>query len=320
MNNARNRNPDFYFTMGDDFSIEHLIDKNQLDQGSVNQVYSSQRDFLGIVGSSSPLFLVNGNHEQAARYLLTGTANNAAVFAGKARTQYYPLPAPGKFYSGNTEPVQNIGLLKDYYAWIWGDALFVVIDPYWHSPVPVDNVAGGGDKRSNMWDITLGDVQYEWLKWTLANSGARYKFIFAHHVLGTGRGGIEMAGLYEWGGQNQKGVWEFDKMRPGWDMPVHELMSKYGVTIFFQGHDNLFCRQELDGVVYQTVPNPADPTYQAFNGDAYQSGDFLPNSGFLRVTVSADRVMVDYISSYLLKDENVGHQNGQITFSYTLQK
>jgi hypothetical protein len=266
------------------------------------------------------LFLVNGNHEQAAKYLLDGTENNAAVLAGKARTCYYPLPAPGGFYSGDTEQVQGIGLLRDYYAWEWGDSFFVVIDPYWQSPVPVDNVAGGGDKHSNMWDITLGEAQYKWLERTLANSKAKYKFVFSHHVLGTRRGGIENAGLYEWGGKNQKGTWEFDKMRPGWDLPIHQLMVKYGVTIFFQGHDHLFARQELDGVVYQSVPNPADPTYTAFNSDAYKSGNILPNSGFLSVTVSANQVKVDCVSSYLPKDENISRKNGQIAYSYTLQK
>ncbi|MCX6013644.1 MAG: metallophosphoesterase [Chloroflexi bacterium] len=318
MNNVKNIDPDFYLTLGDDFSIESLIDKNTLSQESVNQVYSNQRDYLGIVGSSSPLFLINGNHEQAAQYLLNGTMNNAAVFAGIARTMFFPLPAPGAFYTGDTEPVQYVGLLKDYYAWTWGDALFVVIDPYWHSSVPVDNVAGGGDKRSNMWDITLGDKQYNWFKHTLENSRAKYKFVFSHHVLGTGRGGIEMANLYEWGGKNKNNIWEFDKMRPGWEMPIHQLMVKSGVTIFFQGHDHLFCRQELDGVIYQSVPVPADPTYQAFNNDAYLSGYTFPNSGFLNVTVSANQVKVDYINSYLPKDENTSRRNGQVAYSYTI--
>jgi hypothetical protein len=201
-----------------------------------------------------------------------------------------------------------------------GDALFVVIDPYWHSPVAVDNVAGGGSKRSNMWDITLGDAQYQWFKKTLEESKASYKFVFSHHVLGTGRGGIEMAGLYEWGGKNQQGVWEFDKMRPGWAMPIHQLMVKTGVTIFFHGHDHLFAYQELDGVVYQSVPNPADPTYTAFNADAYKSGKVLPNSGFLNVTVSSGEIKVDYVSSYLPKDETAGRVDGQVAYSYALQK
>ncbi|NBT89204.1 MAG: hypothetical protein EBT50_00005, partial [Verrucomicrobia bacterium] len=52
--------PDFYITMGDDFSIEHLISRGSLSQESVNGVYALQRPYLGIIGRSSPLFLVNG--------------------------------------------------------------------------------------------------------------------------------------------------------------------------------------------------------------------------------------------------------------------
>ena len=59
-------------------------------------------------------------------------------------------------------------------------------------------------------------------------------------------------------------------------------MVKHGVTIFFQGHDHLFARQERDGIVYQEVPMPADQGYVAYNEDRYLSGVKLPNSGHLR--------------------------------------
>ncbi|MBY0260940.1 MAG: metallophosphoesterase family protein, partial [Phycisphaerales bacterium] len=131
MTNVANDRPDFYFLMGDDFSIERLIERGNKSQDAVNAIYAHQRGFLGLVGRSTPLMLVNGNHEQAAKYLLDGTANNFAVLAGKARTTFFPLPAPGGIYTGNSKPVEHIGLLRDYYAWEWGDALFVVIDPYW---------------------------------------------------------------------------------------------------------------------------------------------------------------------------------------------
>jgi hypothetical protein len=76
---------------------------------------------------------VNGNHEQAARYLLDGTPDNVAVWAQNARNAYYAEPAPdGVFYTGNVEQIPFInGPLRNYYAWTWGNALFVVIDPYW---------------------------------------------------------------------------------------------------------------------------------------------------------------------------------------------
>ena len=108
-------------------------------------------------------------------------------------------------------------------------------------------------------------------------------------------------------------------MRPGWDLPIQQLMAKYKVTIYFQGHDHLFAQQKLGGVVYQEVPVPADPTYTAFNADAYHSGNILPNTGYLNVTVSPNQVKVDYISSFLPKDETATQKNGQVAYSYTIQ-
>lgn len=327
MQNVVKVNPDLYFTLGDDFSIEKLIDNEELSQDSVDQVYLLQRQYLDAIGSSSAIFLVNGNHEQAARYLLDGTSNNAAVLAAKARNNFYPLPAPSSFYSGDTEKIEKIGYLKDYYAFNWGDALFVVIDPYWHSETPADNTAGSKDKidrtdnrkKRNLWNNTLGDTQYQWFKQTLEDSTAKYKFVFTHHILGTGRGGVECAKLCEWGGYNKKGSYDFDKMRPTWDMPIHNLMAKNHVTIFFQGHDHLFAKQELDGVIYQEVPNPADNTYTAFNEKAYKQGDTLPNSGFIKVIVSPRQVKVDYIRSFLPEDEDGEKRNGSIAYSYVLK-
>jgi len=354
--------PDLYFMMGDDFSIERLIARKTASQAAVDEIYAGQRPFLKRVTGSTSLFLVNGNHEEAAQFLLNGTPNNPAVYAAKARIKYYPLPAPDAFYSGNTHPLEHVGLLRDYYAWTWGDALFVVIDPYWHSSVLVDNTPGGGggdrkgggrrrepgegkgggrkggggdagnrrqDDRGNasraagrnrdMWSITLGDAQYAWLRRTLKASNARYKFVFAHHVMGTGRGAVEGADFYEWGGKDPRGAATFKEKRPNWELPIHQLMVKTGVTIFFQGHDHLFARQQKDGVVYQEVPNPADLTYTAFNSNAYRSGDILPNTGHLLVTVAPDQVRVDYIRSYLPQDEKPDHKHGEVAFSYTVK-
>jgi len=309
--------PDFYILMGDDFSVDKLK-PDTINANLVAERYRLQRPYLDLIANSSPLFLVNGNHEQAAGYLLDGTPNNVAVWAQNARNLYYPQPAPGCFYTGNTEPVQFIGLLRNYYAWTWGDALFVVIDPYWPSAVPVDNVFGGGDKTKDKWLITHGEAQYQWLKQTLEQSSAKWKFVFAHHVSGTGRGGVDVADLYEWGGHNNQGVWEFDTKRPGWDMPIHQLMVQNGVTIFFQGHDHIFVRQQLDGVIYQTLPYPADPTYGLHNADRFASGDKLPCGGYLRVTVSESSVLVDYIRTFLPKDETTEQVNGQIAYTYTV--
>ncbi len=362
MANVRQGHPDFYITLGDDFSIDTLAGGMAgLSPQTVAQVYVNQRPFLGADGASTPIFLVNGNHEQAAKYLLNGTPNSPAVWAGKARNTYYPQPTigDGKFYTGDMEPVEHIGMLNDYYAWTWGDALFISLDPYWHSDKVVDNTlgagpatdaaatttpadttgmagmeaaagmaaggtkgmaAGEGKGARDIWDVTHGEAQYRWLEKTLRESKAKYKFIFAHHVLGTGRGGTDMADLGEWGGKSQQGVWEFDKKRPGWDLPIHQMMVKYNVSAFFQGHDHLFVRQVKDGVIYQEVQTPADSNYgDGGNSAAYKTGDHLSAAGHLRVTVSPDNAKVEYIRSWMPKDVNAEHKQGEVAFSYMIK-
>ena len=41
-----------------------------------------------------------------------------------------------------------------------------------------------GQKDGNWWGKTVGDAQYNWFQQTLEQSQAKYKFVFAHHVLG----------------------------------------------------------------------------------------------------------------------------------------
>ncbi len=304
LRSAASDHPDFYLAIGDDFSVDQL---KTVNADTVRQLYINQRQWLGLVGA--PVFLVNGNHEQASLANLDGTADNVAVWAQTSRNAYYPQPAPDAFYTGDAQPVEHIGLLRDYYAWEWGDALFVVIDPYWHSPQTVDNQFGAGhaskDKR-DLWNVTLGDEQYQWFRQTLENSDAKYKFVFTHHVLGTGRGGVEVAGGFEWGDAANLAA-----HRPGWDKTAQQLMADNGVTIFFQGHDHIFAKQELDGVIYQTLPEPANPNYTLENDAAYKTGDKYPNSGHVRVTVSPENVTVDCVRSYLDKPD-------EVAFSYTV--
>jgi len=152
----------------------------------------------------------------------------------------------------------------------------------------------------------------------LEQSTAKWKFVFAHHVNGGGRGGVEVAGLYEWGGENKDGTWGFSEQRPGWEMPIHQLMVQNGVTIFFQGHDHMFVRQQLDGVTYQTTPYPADPTYGFDKADCITSGDLVPCSGYVRVSVCESSVLVEYVWTFLPEDETHEQINGKVYYSYTI--
>lgn len=328
---AATEHPDFYITNGDDFSVDTL--RTPYTQSDVTGRYTLQLGYFNSLGGSVPLFLGTGNHEETSlsNYNLptdTANSNQVPIWAQNARNLYYASPAPndpntGSFYTGNQTTLPGIGILRDYYAWQWGDALFVVIDPYWSSPAQVDTGLGGqngtGSRTNDKWSITHGDAQYQWLKQTLEQSKAKWKFIFAHHVMGTGRGGAAIANQFEWGGNNNNGTFGFPANRPTWPLPIHQLMVANHVTVFFQAHDHLFAHEVVDGVTYQSLPNPADNTYTAFNADAY-SGDVLPNSGYTKVTVSPSAVKVDYVRQWLPSDERAPDRvSGNIAFSYTIQ-
>jgi Calcineurin-like phosphoesterase len=330
LSNISKQKPDFMIMLGDDFSIDPLIERGQANKENVENVYATQRNWLTNLAKSIPLFLVNGNHEQAAAYLLDGTEFNPAVLAGNARMKYFPLPDSNGFYSADSEIVEFVGKPRDYYSWNWGDALFITLDPYWHSKNPVDNVAGvsadaaqtggkGNGKTGDLWSIGIGDVQYEWLKKTLQNSKAKYKFVFSHHVMGTGRGGVEISTNYEWGGQDPKGKKTFAEMRPNWELPIHDLMVKNGVSIFFQGHDHIFVHQERDGLIYQSMPNPADDTFTMFNEASYKSGTKAPNSGHVKVIVGPKVATVEYFLSARKQDVSTDRQNLKVAHSYTVK-
>jgi hypothetical protein len=390
MEQVRDRQPDLYFMVGDDFSIEKTIQNfKNANYGSGHTFYKAvegavpyseylstitepfveemivdgigaptgnagyrlyRQDYLGVFASATSLFLVDGNHEQADAANLGGVFNNAAIWAADGRLKYYPLPAPDGFYSGDAQvmtPVNGYptiaagdGLLRDYYAFTWGDALFVTIDPYWHSPTTAPDGSLYDGDAVGPWDITMGDDQYEWLKATLEGSAAPWKFVIAHHVNGNGRGGVASAVDQEWGGQ----LSDFTANRPTWEKPIHQLLADTGVTVFFQGHDHIFAREILDGVVYQSLPNPADNSYFAYNcthfdpdsidwqgADGYgvydpDYGVVMPDTGFLYVTVAPDVVQVEYVRTYreidLATDPNGifdgTEVNGETAFTYSI--
>jgi hypothetical protein len=168
-----------------------------------------------------------------------------------------------------------------------------------------------------LWQIGIGDEQYKWFKETLESSKAKYIFVFAHHVMGTGRGAIEISTDYEWGGRDPKGTTSFKEQRPNWELPIHDLMVKHKVSIFFQGHDHIFVTQERDGLIYQSMPNPADDTFSMFNGDAYKSGVKAANSGHVRVQISSQSAQVEYFLAARAKDST--RKNMDIAHSYSVK-
>jgi hypothetical protein len=302
---------DFLLSLGDTFGDDHT--PTETTSADMDLLHRDYLQYLTHVCHSVPFFFCLGNHEGESGYWLAQTPpNNIAVYGTQWRKFYYPNPYPNDFYSGNTtEEDFGIGQPENYYAWQWGDALFVVLDVYRDCDV---------NEKPQKWDWTLGETQYNWLKTTLQNSTAQYKFVFAHHTRGQGRGGVATATGFEWGGYDA-GNYKFDQYRPGWGLPIHQLMVANGVNIFFQGHDHLFAKEALDGLVYQETPMPSDSTYEIgvlANADAYTDVT-LDGSGHLRVSVTPECVTVDYVRAYLPADTLSGeHHNGEVAYSYSV--
>jgi len=312
LQNQLKEQSDFMLSLGDIFGDDHT--PTSTTSKDMDYFHKDYLQYLGEVCHSIPFFVCLGNHEGENGYYLKQTPpNNIGVYGTLWRKFYYPNPIPNSFYTGNVnKEAYGMDLPANYYAWTWGDATFIVLDVYRHCDV---------NEKPQNWDWTLGKAQYDWFKKTLEGSKSKYKFVFSHHTRGQGRGGIATAKGFEWGGIGSKGTDEFQVNRPGWDLPIHQLMVKNKVTIFFQGHDHLYAQEQLDGVVYQEVPMPSDSTYQIgalANADAY-TDITLDGTGHLSVNVSPERVKVDFMRAFLPADTKDGkHKNGEIAYSYTV--
>lgn len=300
---------DFHLELGDTF----MTGKYKEPQFSYGH-YLSQRYYLGSACHSVPFFLVLGNHDGES------PARGDTRWATKTRKSLFPNPTPNSFYSGNLDSLDDLGTPDDYYAWHWGDALLIALDPYRYT---LERPRRGEKNEKGNWFWTLGEAQYRWLEKTLKESNAKYKFVFIHHLVGgadqNNRGGAEAAPFWEWGGKSADGQWDFKKYRPTWDRPIHQLLADHGVQIVFHGHDHFFAKQDLDGIVYQEVPQPSHARLGNTRTAAeygYLSGEIQPSSGHIRLRVAPEHCRVDYVRSYLPKDQSGSRRNGEVSYSY----
>lgn len=323
--------PDFMIDLGDTF----MTDKRGREFTTSLAQYEAQRYYFGLVAHSAPLFMVLGNHDGEK-----GTSGRDASDIGPwsyvQRTSRFPAPfiedTPGAMYTGATAMKDGVG--ANYYAFEWGDAMFIMLDPYWSTTERVRG-GGGGNRGSGRergwggggedagearpadeplkptdesWSMTLGRSQYDWLTRTLENAdgkpGVKYRFLFIHHLVGgvggaESRGGVESSHFFEWGGRNADGSPGFAEHRPGWACPIHDLLVKHKVSAVFHGHDHLFVRNERDGVVYQCVPQPGNPRGNTRTAAhyGYASGTIHASPGHVRVSVGNNETVVEFIAT-----------------------
>jgi len=330
LRNVRSDAPDFWIGLGD-FAITLEAGNGVRSLEEARRIYTDVRSLEAREAGAIPFYFVLGNHEGEVGWLDYG-GEGIYTWSEQARAEFVPNPHPDRFFGGNVRADVRGRPPEDYYAWEWGDALFVVLDPFRTTRVKPHNWGGGGSR--NGWDWTLGEEQYNWLYQVLSASSRTWKFVFIHHLTGGvlepiwgpyGRGGIEVAAYavdgrpsFEWGGEDTLGVPVFAEQRPGWDHgPIRDLLREQGVTAVFHGHDHCYVEQALDGVVYQECPMPSDATYGGgmWGAAAYSHGVRLLNSGHLRVNVTDTQVRVEYVRAYLPGEG----ENGGIGRAYVIE-
>jgi len=255
--------PAFYMDLGDIFMTDKLPNKSEANIRARFELMKGFYDKLNGI----PLYITLGNHDGELGYSNFNTR--------KYRKEYFPQQTADLAYYSFTSP----------------DALHISLDIFNYT---TENPKDDG------WQWTLGRTQYDWLKSTLENSKAIYKFVYVHHLLygnAQSRGGVEIAKYNEWGGLNRDGTPGFESKRPGWGKPVHQLLVDNGVDIVFKGHDHLYVKQELDGIIYQTLPQPSHPGDKVNSAIeyGYVTGKVIGGSGFLKVTTSTSAIKVDFV-------------------------
>ncbi len=290
LSNIAADHPDFHINLGDTF----MTGKHPGRDSALKQ-YEAIRYYYSLIGNSTPTFFALGNHDgEEVKKTSEWMQDSLATWAAQKRTQYWLNPTLNHFYAAN--PKTDIPPYQNYYAWTWGDALFIILDPYSYS--------SSTRLGEFPWNMTLGPEQYQWLHKTLASSKSLYTFVFIHQLVSygaaSGRGGAEASFFHEWGGHESSGENSFRQNRKDWLKPIHDLLVQYHVTAVFHGHDHFYARQIRDGVTYQLAPQPShrNSSREFAQEYGYEQGTFIPNSGHLRVHVTpVAGVTIEYIAA-----------------------
>jgi 3',5'-cyclic AMP phosphodiesterase CpdA len=277
-------NPDFLIHLGDMLDY-HLFGFNEPppDRAWSRLGYLNYRRLLGDTIGHAAHFPVIGNWDGEDGFFTPEEIQRSS----SQRMLYVPGPHPDTYPQGGSPN-------EDYYAFTWGDALFVALNVMTYTPTP--HLLGANPGLPDDW--TLGDEQRTWLEQTLAAATSRWRFLFIHHTVGGAAGNATDSAYGRGGGQ---------AARVGEQSVVHDMMLKFGVQIFFYGHDHVFTDLVVDGIHY-TLPGSAGAPWK-FDTSATGYAKYWPDSGYGRVQVSQERVQVDFVA--------VG---GQILSSYSLNQ
>lgn len=274
--------PDFIVHLGDVLDFHKYGFNDPPPSGDVTRWgYLNYRRMLADMIGNTAHFMVIGNWDGE-----NGDYDEDEIDRSREqRLLYVPGPEPSTYPQGGSPN-------EDYYAYTWGDALFIVLNVMTYTPTEhlLDGV-GTND------DWTLGEEQLNWLTKTLEAATARWRFILIHHAVG-GLGGNDANSIYGRGGGRAAYVGE--------QAIVHQLMLEHGVQIFFYGHDHVFTDMVVDEIHY-TLPGSAGATWKFVTEETGYT-EYRTESGHGLVTVTPQNVLVEFIA-----------EGGQVIDRYTVE-
>ncbi|MBW2067234.1 MAG: metallophosphoesterase [Deltaproteobacteria bacterium] len=267
------RKPEFAFMLGDNIQTftSHGGPMTEPRFGPI--LYSALRHALGELPSSVPVYKVLGNWEGENGW----HPDRERGWARNARTAW-PNPGPGTYPEGGSGN-------EDYYAFTWGDVLFIALNVTGYTASDHAMQSPGG--RADDW--TLGKEQREWLYDRLSRSKAKWKLIFIHHTVG-GNAGDDVNSRYGRGGGRAA--------RVGEQAVIHRWMGEFGVQVLFYGHDHVFTDIPVDGIHYVCVGSAGAPWKFPESVTGYRK--FWTPSGCTWVDVKDDRLEISFVKPDVL--------------------
>jgi 3',5'-cyclic AMP phosphodiesterase CpdA len=266
---VKNYHPDFIINLGDMVDFHQFGFEPPPTDTALRSAYINYRFLLGDAIGQASHFQVIGNWDGE-----NGWFSGEEIAASRAgRHLYMPGPSSGTYPEGGSTE-------GGYYAFTWGDALFIVLNVQSYTTTMLSLSLSDGNPD----DWTLGEEQLAWLKKTLESASSKWRFIFIHHTVG-GAAGTLSNSIYGRGG----GL----AARVGEQATIHQLMIDNDVDVFFYGHDHVFTDMVVDNIHY-TLPGSAGAPW-LFTESETGYTTYWGVSGWAKLDIAPGSVHVQFI-------------------------
>jgi len=230
---------DFWVDMGDWQEADMQI---YWTQDHADGLYACSMRGINYIAHSLPIVSVVGNHENINQYY--GTHSDTTFQARCTKNATYDFwkmlgVAREKFMPQHIASSVPADYYNTYYSFDWGDARFIILDPYTYTTSYPEICSNG---------FTLGTTQQAWFEGQVSGNTKIWTLIFIHQTGGVASGvdytdtsAITIDECYGRGGattlQNTS-LWT----------EIYKGVRHRRNIVLFHGHDHVFAHSEKDGL------------------------------------------------------------------------